>query len=88
MDLEEIMNDNHESAKSPEPVTQVANTTTADAPSEKDESSDDSSNDTQTESTTKSSSSEDTSYICATPKCGLVFDTEKELKDHSRKHKV
>ena len=41
----------------------------------------------KTESTTESSSSEDTSYICATPKCGLVFDTEKELKDHLRKHK-
>ena len=88
MDLEEIMNDVHENAKSPEPVTQVAKTTTADAPSEKDESSDDSSDDTQTESTTESSSSEDRSYICATPKCGLVFDTEKELKDHSRKHKL
>ena len=85
MDLEEIMNDDHESAKSPEPVTQVETTTTADAPCE---SSDDSSDDTQSESTTESSSSEDTAYICATPKCGLVFDTEKELKDHSRKHKV
>ena len=81
MDLEEIMNDDHESAKSLEPVTQVETTTTADAPCE-------SSDDTQSESTTESSSSEDTSYICATPKYGLVFDTEKELKDHSRKHKV
>ena len=88
MDLEEIMNDDYESAQSPEPITQVETTTTADAPFEKDESSDDSSDDTQTESTTESSSSEDMSYICATPKFGLVFDTEKELKDHSRKHKV
>ena len=88
MDLEEIMNDDNESAKSLEHVTQVETTETTDAPCEKDETSDDSSDDTQNESTTESSSSEDRSYLCATPKCGLVFDTEKELKDHSRKHKV
>ena len=108
MDLEDIMNDDDNSAKSPEhvekstpaaapsekddtskslePVGQVGTSTPAAAPSENDDSTSIVSESQSSEDT--DSSSEATSYICSRPKCGLVFDTAKELKDHLRKHKV
>ena len=74
-----------DTAKSPEPVGQVENITPAAAPSENDDST--STSESQSSEETDSSS-EEISYICSTPKCGLVFDNAKELKDHSRKHRV
>ena len=88
VDLEEIMNadaddDNNISPAAACPLPSE-NTTVAAAPSV---SSSENSSDSQS-SEESDSSSEETSYICDFAKCGLVFDTAKELKDHARKHQV
>ena len=88
VDLEEIMNadadDDNNISPAPAPLPQPENTTAAAAPSV---SSTESSSDSES-SEESDSSSEETSYICEVAKCGLVFDTAKELKDHARKHQV